>query len=52
MEMNKKDKNKEYLKNMTETEKTFSYLNKYFILKKLKKHHLIFIKIIIKSSKY
>ena len=36
MEINKKDKNKEYLKNMTETEKTFSYLNKYFIFKKVK----------------
>jgi hypothetical protein len=37
MEINKKDKNKEYLKNMSETEKTFSYLNKYFIFKKIKK---------------
>ena len=36
MEINKKNKNKEYLKNMTETEKTFSYLNKYFIFKKIK----------------
>lgn len=36
MEINKKDKNKEYLKSMSETEKTFSYLNKYFIFKKIK----------------
>lgn len=36
LEINKKNKNTEYLKNMTETEKTFSYLNKYFIFKKIK----------------